>query len=53
MTELSAYNRHLWTTRFERYTDAELLDVWRQAGEEPSAIDELALEEMRARGLDI
>ena len=53
MTELSDYNRHLWTTRFERYTDAELLDWWKRAGEEPCAVDELALEQIRARNLDI
>lgn len=50
---LSDYDRILWAGRFKLYDDAALLDWWRRASEEPDAIDELALEEIRKRELDI
>lgn len=52
MPELTDYNRHLWTTRFARYTDADLLEWWANADEEPGAVDELALAEIERRALD-
>jgi hypothetical protein len=46
-------DRHLWEGRFALYSDADLLAWWGRAGEEPSAVDEVALAEIEKRGLDI
>jgi hypothetical protein len=53
MDELTDYNRQLWAGRFEQYTDAALLGWWARAGEEPSAVDCMALEQIERRHLDI